>query len=120
MTCPSCKVELPKETRLCPHCGALVYAGLAQQQRQINGDYSATGQLMPPILPYITKSKWGDIALGVLVGSVGGYGSIIGIPIAFFLLRKKYPVFTNTIGIVWILGVLAFIASFFQRGLPPP
>jgi predicted amidophosphoribosyltransferase len=112
MQCPSCQTELPKETRLCPNCGALVYGGMAQQQRPMNDDH-APGQFMPPISPYITKSKWGDIALGVVVSWMGSYASLIGVPVVFFLLRKKYRVFANTIGIMWALGLLIGIAYYF-------
>jgi hypothetical protein len=114
MKCSSCQTELPKETRLCPHCGALVYAGQAQQQRQVNSD-NAGGQFLPPISPYVTKSKWGDIALGVVVSCMGSYASIIGVPVVFFLLRKKYPTLANTLGIMWFLGILVFIASLLRE-----
>jgi hypothetical protein len=106
MQCPSCKADIPEKTRLCPSCGSLVYAGQAQQR-----DADGTTHYVVSPSPFVTKSKWGDIALGVVVSWTGAYASIIGIPIAFFLLRKKYPVLATTIGIMWVLGIIGFVAS---------
>jgi hypothetical protein len=104
MQCPSCKADLPTNTRLCPECGSLVYAGQVQQQRNTDG----TTNFVTPPSPYVTKSKWSDVALAVVVCWMGGWASIIGVPIVFFIVRKKYPLFANILGIVWVLGLIVF------------
>lgn len=93
-TCPNCGRVAQANAKVCPNCGAAL-----------------TGEVWPPSVPgqsavpesssLLTKTVGGDIALGVLltIGSffIGGLG-FIGIPVAYFVVRKTNKVFARAMG----------------------
>ena len=115
MTCSSCQEKLPPQTRLCPNCGALVYAGQLEKDRHpigING-----------IIIYGAISLVFGCYIGFTVGFhlnfpyyFGGQEMMILMIVGFisfceFVEARKSSIWKKKLGVTWLGTFVAFLVG---------
>lgn len=102
--CLYCKQQVDAAATRCPSCGAVI-------PREDIWPPSPIGAVQPvPKKPQLlTKAVWGDVVLGI-GASIGLYTrwtiGVIAIPILYFLMRKKYPIFSRALGWCYIIPLI--------------
>ena len=115
--CPNCAMPWPGNALVCPNCGYIGPAVPAWPPPIAGMEIP----FAPPAPMLVTGKVWGDMTLGIVISflssNFAGIGYIV-MPILYFTLRAKYPVFARGIGfgllpgLVLILGALTWcIAS---------
>ena len=110
--CPNCGQAWPPGAAVCPHCG-FVRPGASAAWPPPPGGLVAPPP--PPVSKLVTGRAWGDITLGIGLSVVScfllGLGFIL-MPILYFTLRPKYPVFARGLGYGFLAGVALLLGAF--------
>ena len=108
--CPNCGMPWPGDATVCPNCGYIRPALPAWTPAPAGLE---SPYLLPPI-NLITGKTWGDMTLGVVVSFLScnaiGIG-YIAMPILYFVLKPKYPVFARGIGFGFLVGAVLILGA---------
>jgi len=103
--CPYCNQQVDAAATRCPNCGAVIPRENVWPPP--SGSMQPVPQHQQPEL--MTTVVWGDVVLGIAV-SVGLYMlwniGVVAIPILYALLRKKYPIFSRSLGWCYIVPLI--------------
>jgi uncharacterized protein len=113
-TCPACAARLDQHTATCPHCGANLAAGSANQA---SGAGAVAGQEV--------RNTAVAAHLSTFAGLVIPFGSVIG-PLAVWLTRRDRDPFIDDTGrealnfgiSIAIYGVVALVGALMLVGIP--
>lgn len=119
--CPNCGTAWPPEAPVCPHCG---WVRPAPDPNAVwPPPVAGYSPLAPPVEPKpVTGKVWGDVTLGFglclltyalfLVGAGFGLGlGFFGMPVAYFLLRRRYPPLMRGFGYGLLLGAALLLGA---------
>ncbi len=126
--CPNCGAPWPPEANVCPNCGHILPAGPPPP--------AGLGAAPPPAPKLVTGRAWGDLTLGIalslltlgsapavltlawdadygfgLSGLIACVGFVV-MPVLYFRLRPKYPVFARGIGYGLLASLVVFLGAF--------
>jgi len=68
----------------------------------------------PPLPTLLTGAAWGDMTLGIGISFVSNFFCLgfIVMPILYFTLKMKYPIFSRGIGYGFLAGVVLLLGAF--------
>ena len=106
--CPNCGAHWPPGAGVCPNCGYVRPAWPPPPAGRVTPS-------LPPVSKLVTGKDWGDLTLGVSLSFLSNFLACIGfvlMPILYFTLKPKYPVFARGLGYGTLAGLVLILGAF--------
>lgn len=109
-SCPNCEAPWLPGAAACPNCGYL-QASVPAWPPPPTGFVAPP----PPLEPQLVTGKaWGDVTLGLGISFLSNFLYCLGfivMPILYFTLKPKYPLFTRGIGYGTLVGLVLLLGA---------